>query len=117
MHRSSWGRSARLFAMGVALALLAPNPLTAAGVRITPIGRPIWKPVDFQLFSAPVGTEESGYAEANVVGLEILKLNHVPDPDLGVGPGAPHPPPYDSELDEGLEAKGYHEGVQFRARE
>ncbi|MCB0246149.1 MAG: hypothetical protein KDI12_22230, partial [Anaerolineae bacterium] len=44
-----------------AAASAAPPP--TQGVHIRPIGHPTWAPVDFHLFSAPVGTAESGYVE------------------------------------------------------
>ena len=34
-----------------------------------------------------------------------------------VGPGVAHPPPYDSELADGVAALGFHEGVHFRSSE
>jgi hypothetical protein len=33
------------------------------GIKLSPIGNPTWRPVDLRLFSAPIGTEASGYAE------------------------------------------------------
>jgi len=88
------------------------------GVKITPIGNPTWMPVDFHLFSAPVGTAETEYAEFLQTMLALLPPpNHVFNPILGVGPGAPHQPPYDSELTAGVADLGFHEGVQFREDE
>ena len=88
------------------------------GVKITPIGSPTWKPVDFHLFSAPVGTAESGYVEFNETMQALLPPpNHVWIDGLGVGPGAAHQPPYTSELAAGVAAQGYHQGVQFSTSE
>lgn len=123
MNRSKLLSSTLLLLMGAAFAMLptvaplaAPPP--AQGIRITPIGNPTWKPVDFHLFSAPVGTAESGYAEFSETMLALLPPpNHVFHPDLGVGPGAPHSPPYDSELAKGVADLQFHEGVRFNTSE
>ena len=96
-----------------AVPLLAPAP-AADGVRITPIGNPTWSPVDFHLFSAPVGTAASGYIEFLQTTLALLPPpNHVFHPQLGVGPGAAHAPPYDSELANGVATQGFREGTRF----
>jgi hypothetical protein len=90
----------------------APPPVQ--GVHITPIGSPTWRPVDFHLFSAPVGTAESGYVEFGETMLALLPSpNHEPHPALGIGPGIPHTPPYASELGESVAALGFREGVRF----
>jgi hypothetical protein len=47
-------------------------PGEAQGVWSTPIGNPTWRPVDFHLFSAPIGTAETGYAEFLETALAIL---------------------------------------------
>lgn len=94
----------------------APPP--AQGVRVTPIGTPIWGLSDFHLFSAPIGTAASGYAEFADTSLALLpEPNHTFNPALLVGPGVAHPPPYSSELRNGVAALGFHEGVQFKTRE
>ncbi len=98
-------------------AMAATQPV-ARGVKITPIGSPTWKPVDFHLFSAPIGTAESGYVEFNETMQAVLPPpKHVWIDGLGIGPGAPHQPPYTSELAAGVAAQGYHEGVQFSKSE
>jgi hypothetical protein len=97
---------------------VSAGPPSAQGVHITPIGNPTWKPVDFHLFSAPVGTPETGFAEFLATALALLPPpNHQFHPVLGVGPGAPHDPPYDSELATGVAAQGFHEGVRFHTAE
>jgi hypothetical protein len=115
--------SALLVLIGVATALLPTVPLSAdpppaRGVKLRPIGSPTWKPVDFHLFSAPVATPASGFAEFFQTGFDLLPPpNHVPVAGLGVGPGAPHQPPYDSELANGVAARGFREGVRFSTSE
>jgi hypothetical protein len=87
-------------------------------IRLTRIGHPIWKPVDFHVFSAPIGTAADGYTEfATTAGTVLPPPNHVPHPQLFIGPGAPHAPPYDSEFEEGVEEAGFHEGAAFRESE
>ena len=123
MNRSRLLSSALLFLVGAAFAMLpavaplaAPPP--AQGVRITPIGAPTWMPVDFNLFSAPIGTAGSGYAEFGETMMALLPPpNHMPHPSLGVGPGAPHAPPYDSEMADGVSDQGFNAGVRFATSE
>src|SRR4030095_12367251 len=57
----------------------------------------------------------SGYVEFLETMLALLPPpNHVFNPDFGgVGPGAPHAPPYDSELADGVSNLGFDEGVRF----
>ena len=124
MNHSKLLSSTFLFLAGAMFALLpaiaAPmgGPPPTQGVRITPIGTPTWKPVDFHLFSAPLGTAETGYVEFGQTMQALLPPpNHIPHPQLGVGPGAAHAPPYDSEMADGVEDLGFHEGVRFDTSE
>jgi hypothetical protein len=100
-----------------------PALAPAAGTIVTPviavpIGTPTWKPVDFHLFSAPVGTAASGYAEFGETMQAVLPPPfYQPHPNLGVGPGAPHPPPYTADLAHGVSHLGFREGLLFRASE
>jgi hypothetical protein len=43
--------------------------------------------------------------------------NHRFHPDLGAGPGAPHRPPYNRELRDGVAALGFHEDSPFTLSE
>ncbi|HEY9376080.1 MAG TPA: hypothetical protein VIQ02_03180 [Jiangellaceae bacterium] len=117
-------RLSRRIAMISVLALavgLGTHPVAQAasgGTSLEPIGDPIWKPVDCHVFSAPVGTAETGYAEAFETFASLLPPpNHVAHPDLGIGPGVPHQPPYDSELATGLAGQPYREANRFRTSE
>jgi hypothetical protein len=99
----------------LAVALAAPAVVSAAGnVQAKPIGDPIWRPTDLNLFTAPIGTAASGYAEFGQTIAAILpEPYHRPHPDLGIGPGDPHPPPYNHEIRRGLQALGLQPGGQF----
>src|SRR3954467_8710641 len=70
------------------VALVVPAAASAAGnVQAKPIGNPLWKPTDLKLFSAPIGTAASGYAEFGETLAEILpEPYHRPHPSLGIGP-------------------------------
>jgi len=103
----------------VAVALAAWAAPARAGVTqatVTPIGDPTWKPVDFHLFSGTTGTAADNFA--GVLGTITTVLpppNHRPHPDLGVGPGDPHPPPYDTEIGQGVAAGFVEKSVFTRA--
>jgi hypothetical protein len=100
------------------IGLVSAGHLLAGTVQLTAIGSPTWTPVDFQVFSAPVGTAASGYVEFALTTLSVLPTpNHEASPVLNVGPGAPHDPPYDSEISAGVAAQGYHEGNTFSPAE
>ena len=92
----------------------AADTSTLLAVRLKPIGHPTWKPVDFHLFAAPFGPN----AELGATARSILpEPNHRSFPDVMVGPGAPHAPPYTTELAAGVVASGFHEGVRFTTSE
>jgi hypothetical protein len=94
------------------------SPAQHAVARLERIGDPTWRPVDFHLFSAPIGTQESGFSEFFTTALSLLPPpNHQFHPQLLVGPGAPHAPPYDTELAQGVSALGFEEGRVFAASE
>ena len=108
----------------VLLLLGAVTPAQAGGrhhqgqVTLVAIGHPRWKPTDCHVFSAPVGTAADGYAAASVTQAALLPPpNHVPIPGLGIGPGAPHRPPYTHELAHGVVASGFRQGRVFSADE
>ena len=94
------------------------GPSQHSVVRLERIGDPIWRPVDFHQFAAPIGTPESGFEEFGTTTLSLLPPpDHQSHPQLNVGPGAPHPPPYDAELAGGVAALGFDEGRVFGASE
>lgn len=112
------------FAVGLCTAVL-PIAAQSAGeldrqaiVTAIPFGHPIWKPVDVHVFAAPIGTAGDGYAGfAHTAQILLPPPNHVLHPQLLIGPGTPHGAPYDSEIDEGVDHAGFHEGALFGTSE
>jgi hypothetical protein len=108
--------------MGVIILSYTGLPLADAAkpdfLTLTQTGSPIWKPVDFHMFSAPTGTSKTGFAEVLDTILALLpEPNHTFIPELGAGPGEPHDPPYDSELADGVRNLGFAEKVEFSSKE
>src|SRR5262245_6559448 len=92
--------------LSTSVALLTTGP-ARADVTITPIGTPTWEPVDFHQFASKIGSLSNGFAEEAALQAQILPPpNHVSNPSLGIGPGAPHAGPYDHEFADGLAALG-----------
>jgi hypothetical protein len=120
--RSSSPHNVMLLATAVVLltqffdAAAQPAATPPKTVIAKPIGNPTWKPADFQIFTAPIGTAASGYAEFGTTILSILPPpNHQFCADLGgPGPGTPHTPPYTAELSAGVAALGFTTGPLFR---
>jgi hypothetical protein len=85
-------------------------------VQLKAIGNPTWKPVDFHVFSAIIGTAQNGYAEFGQTMTNLLyPLRHKFCADLGVGPGDPHQPPYAREMEAGTDVMNYTDANVFRA--
>ena len=85
-----------------------------AAVQMKQIGQPIWKPVDFHVFSAAVGTADDGYAEFGLNQINLLyPRRHESCAELGIGPGDPHQPPYLQEMEAGLEIMNFKDAVLF----
>lgn len=108
-----------LMAIGVALALAAPAVVADCGqvpVQIKPIGHPIWKPVDFHVFTLAIGTADDGYAEFTQNEILLLyPLRHKWCNDLGgPGPGDPHQPPYIHEFEGNLDIVNITDSLVFR---
>jgi hypothetical protein len=103
------------FVMGVTILCHTSLALAGAGkpqfLTLSPIGRPIWKPVDFHMFSA------SADSVLDTALALLPEPNHTFIPELGVGPGEPHDPPYNKELAEGVKNLGVVEKVAFKVEE
>jgi hypothetical protein len=107
-----------LLAIGVSLALAAPAVAAECGqvpVQIRQIGHPIWKPVDFHVFTAAIGTADDNFAEfgQNMTNL-LYPRRHESCAELGIGPGDPHQPPYDKEMEAGLDVMSFTDSLVFR---
>jgi hypothetical protein len=70
----------------------------APAVTLTQIGAPIWRPADFQIFSAPGTTDEDRQRTRGA----IRPLDRAIEPYT-----TPHGPPYDSELSTDMAAAGF----------
>lgn len=116
--------------VGLIVGAVVLGPTTSAAdaaggsqVTIDKIGDPTWKPVDFNVFSGPIGTDlegtENDYADYLPTVLSTLANpndptpNHEAHPQLGVGPGEPHSPPYRHELSRGVRRAGFASGRCF----
>lgn len=98
------------------VALLLPAGNARAAVSITAVGSPGFVATDFHLFSAPIGTAASGYAEFAATQQALLPPPaHQPNPTLGIGPGAAHAGPYGGEFAQGVAANGFVESTGFTA--
>lgn len=107
--------------LGVAVALLllpglsrATGSLIEATIHATPIGKPVWQPVDFHLFSAPIGVPDDNFAGFDQTLQALLPPpHHLFDVNVGVLPGAPHSPPYSNELAHGVARVGLKDTLFF----
>lgn len=106
---ASW----RLLAAAAVTLLLSAGGARAA-VSVTAVGSPGFVATDFHLFSAPIGTAASGYAEFFATAQALLPPpNHQPHPALSIGPGTAHAGPYDREFAQGVGANGFQESARF----
>ena len=107
-----------LLAIGIAIVVATPAVAANCGqvpVQIKPIGHPIWKPVDFHVFTAAIGTADDNYAEfgQNMTNL-LYPLRHQSCAELGIGPGDPHRPPYNQEMEAGVDIMSFTDSLVFR---
>jgi hypothetical protein len=84
--------------------------------RTKPVGDPVWRPVDFHLYSAAIGGVDNGFAEFFAMGGRLLPPpEHNVLPSNEVVPGTPHTGPYDEELAAGVAANGFVDRHAFPA--
>ena len=95
----------------LALLILASDRASAAPpqIQLTKIGAPVWKPVDFQLFSAPASPFDQEYGQV----YNALLPYDTPTATTYT----PHASPYDNELSAGMIAGGYVSQSVFTADE
>src|SRR5271166_4247140 len=102
-----------LLAIGVAFALAVPAVASDCGqvpVQIKPIGHPIWKPVDFHVFTA--GDTGALFQQTQIA--LLYPLRHQSCSELGIGPGDPHQPPYYREFEGGMDIVNFTDSLVFR---
>jgi hypothetical protein len=89
----------------------------AANVQAQAIGSPGWKPIRVHLFSAPCGTQSSGFGEAVQVVERILPHHHYFAAQNVVGPRTAHDG-YADELAAGIKLAGHErDGNEFSSSE
>jgi len=104
-------RTPKKFACMLLLAVAAiaaqPGQLAAEtlGVTLTKVGSPIWKPADFQMFTAPAAPFPDAFFDT----LDAL----LPLEGPGAATYTPHQPPYDTELSTNAAAAGFVQQTVF----
>jgi hypothetical protein len=95
--------------LAMAFVLLASacgtSPVRAVGITLTKVGSPIWKPVDFQMFTAPAAPFPDAFFDT----LDAL----LPLEGPGTTTYTPHPGPYDTELSTNAAAAGFVQQTVF----
>ncbi len=84
-----------------------------AAITVTPVGAPSWQPVDLHLVSVPIGPAPDFPGVFPTLAAILPPPEHEPHPQLGIGPGAPHAPPYDHEIGDGLSANSWTDAAVF----
>lgn len=87
----------------------------SAVIVSTPVGTPAWQPTDIHLFVAPVGSAPNFDQVLSSLQALLPEPNHRPHPDLFIGPGDQHNPPYTQELAIGLASSAFQEKTVFDA--
>jgi hypothetical protein len=112
MQRNNLGISTAFLAIGLTLGIALPT-CAQPGITVTPVGSPTWTPTDFHIFSNDLSTADPVTDFFNTISSLLPPPNHQPHPDLGIGPGSPHGPPYDTELSDGMVANNYMDSQLF----
>lgn len=103
-----------IFGIAVVAMTAIVAPVAQGAVVVTTVGAPTFIPTDFNLFAAPIGTAATGYGEYLETAEAILPPpDHVFNPIVLIGPGAPHAGPYDHEIGQGVAANGFVESTTF----
>ena len=96
----------------ILLATLHPASALAQVVR-TPVGTPAWQPTDIHLYVAPIGSAPNFEGVLTSLQAVLPEPNHRCHPDLFIGPGDPHNPPYTQEITNGLVSSGFLEKTTY----
>jgi hypothetical protein len=102
--------------LGVGL-LLSSVPQALGQITLQKVGNPTWRPADLHIFSAPVGRPPNFAGFEQTRGGILPPPNHKACQSLGIGPGAPHQPPYTLEMERGLEDSCLEDKMTFRVAE
>lgn len=82
-------------------------------VTATKFGFPVWTVVSWSHYSGRIGSSALGFVSYHHT-LQDIWTNHLYYPEFNLlGPDEVHPPPYDSELLDGLAANGINPGHKF----
>ena len=109
-------RISLLSALVIGFCLLAAMPANAGDndqspAVVKPIGNPMWKPVDFHVFTAQ-NADFAGQMKTL-----LYPLRHEPCAELGIGPGDPHQPPYLHEFQGNLLIVNISDSLVFKRAE
>ena len=115
MKYTYWALLCLITVLTLALAVPASAQCDVkAPVQLTPIGNPMWMPIDFHVFTAAVGNADDGYAEFTQNQTYLMyPRRHQSCSELGIGPGDPHQPPYSGEMRAGLDIMAFKESHVF----
>ena len=114
-----YGRMLCVLSVVAVVVALNSSSLQADVISVTKFGDPVWEPVDFHLFTAPVGdgVGNPAFEEFKNTATTILpEPEYVFNPLLFVGPGSPNPD-FQNDIGEGIAAAGYKEGDVFSVAE
>lgn len=101
----------RTLLIGCGIVLCAASARAGIMVERSQVGTPDWQPVDFQMFSVD-------FDQFFDVAVSLLPPpEHQFHPQLGIGPGIPHAPPYDQEFSEGIARTGIEVTNEFSVEE
>jgi hypothetical protein len=87
-----------LLAIAVVIAVQSDVATAQPGITLTSVGSPIWRPADFQLFTAPADP----FPDAFFATLDLM----LPLEGPGAAVYTPHQPPYNTELSTNRAAAG-----------
>ena len=100
-----------VLAIGVAIGLTVPSLAADCGqlpVQVKPIGNPMWKPVDFHIFTADTVNWQNSLQSV------LHPTRHQWCSELGISPGEAHKPPYDKEIEGGMDISNFQDSLVFK---
>jgi hypothetical protein len=88
-----------LLAVAIVIAVQSDVATAQPGITLTKVGSPIWRPGNFQMFTAPAAPFPDAFFDT----LDLM----LPLEGPGVTTYTPHQPPYDTELSTNAAAAGF----------